>query len=573
MRRHIAIVVGLGLLLALLPSARATGSGPEGALAAAPLAAPLGTGITYQGFLKQNGVPGNGTFGMQFQLFDAMTGGTQIGPTLSLSVPVTNGQFTVALDFGASAFNGEARWLAITVQGTPLSPRQEVRAAPYALFAPTAGTAASATSATTATNFTGSLAGDVTGPQGATVVGQVGGQPAASVASGVVAANGATATSTANTLVRRDASGNFAAGTITANLTGNVTGTASGNWSRTGDSATAGEFLGTTNNTALELRVNNAGALRLEPNGTSPNVIGGFSGNSVTAGVVGATISGGGMGVPAPGGIGPNRVTDDYGTVGGGQFNRAGNDTGATGDAAFATVGGGFGNWASGTRATVGGGILNRASGDSATVGGGSSNTASGNYSFAAGTQARALGDGTFVWNDSNSFGTPFASDTNLSSFGSVSTTNSFHVRATGGARFVTNTNNNSGPYVNPGGTAWNAGSHSSLKTDFAAVDPRAVLEGLAGLPLTTWRLRDGEPGVRHLGPMAEDFYAAFGLGDGDRAINTLDADGVAFAAIQGLYSLVQEQAALLAALQAEHAALAARLAAVEQAVAAGEAP
>ncbi len=526
MRRHIAIVVGLGLLLALLPSARATGSGPEGALAAAPLAAPLGTGITYQGFLKQNGVPANGTFPMQFQLFDAMAGGTQVGPTLTPNVPVTNGQFTVALDFGASAFNGEARWLAITVGGTALSPRHAVTAAPYALFAPTAGTAASATSATTATNFTGSLAGDVTGPQGATVVGQVGGQPAASVASGVVAANGATATSTANTLVRRDASGNFAAGTITANLTGNVTGTASGNWSRTGDSATAGDFLGTTNNTALELRVNNARALRLEPNGMSPNVIGGFSGNSVTAGVAGATIGGGGnVGSPIIGPGGPNRVTDDYGTVGGGVNNRAGNDTGTTGDAGFATVGGGFSNTASGERATVGGG---------------SGNTASGFGSFAAGTQARALGDGTFVWNDRNTIGAPFASDTNLASFGSVSTTNSFHVRATGGARFVTNTSNNAGPYVNPGGTAWNAGSHSSLKTDFAAVDPRAVLEGLAGLPLTTWRLRDGEPGVRHLGPMAEDFYAAFGLGDGDRAINTLDADGVAFAAIQGLYSLVQ---------------------------------
>jgi hypothetical protein len=57
-RRSRALVVGLGLALALLPGARASGSGPE----AAPLAAPLGTGVTYQGFLKQNGVPANGPF-------------------------------------------------------------------------------------------------------------------------------------------------------------------------------------------------------------------------------------------------------------------------------------------------------------------------------------------------------------------------------------------------------------------------------------------------------------------------------------------------------------------------------
>jgi formylglycine-generating enzyme required for sulfatase activity len=86
-----------------------------------------------------------------------------------------------------------------------------------------ATTATSATSATTANNFSGSLSGDVTGTQGATVVANVGGQSAANVAGGASAANAATSANTADTIVKRDASGNFSAGTITANLSGNAT--------------------------------------------------------------------------------------------------------------------------------------------------------------------------------------------------------------------------------------------------------------------------------------------------------------------------------------------------------------
>jgi trimeric autotransporter adhesin len=102
----------------------------------------------------------------------------------------------------------------------------------------TANLSGNATTATTATNFSGSLAGDVTGTQGATVVSVVGGQTAANVAAGTVLANTATSTNTVDTLVRRDSSGNFAAGTITASLIGNVTGNASGNVLKAGDTMT-----------------------------------------------------------------------------------------------------------------------------------------------------------------------------------------------------------------------------------------------------------------------------------------------------------------------------------------------
>lgn len=99
-----------------------------------------------------------------------------------------------------------------------------------------------------AASFTGSLAGDVTGPQGATVVAAVGGETAANVAAGTARANAATASNSANAIVRRDAAGNFAAGTITANLSGNATtATSAANFTGT----LAGDVTGTQGSTTV----------------------------------------------------------------------------------------------------------------------------------------------------------------------------------------------------------------------------------------------------------------------------------------------------------------------------------
>ena len=108
-----------------------------------------------------------------------------------------------------------------------------------------------------------------------------------------------------------------------------------------------------------------------QPNATSPNVIGGYSGNSVDAGVTGATIGGGGES-----GAG-NRVTANYGTVGGGYDNTA--------SGVEATVGGGRINSANGEQATVAGGFSNIANGNAAAVGGGQSNHATGSYTTISG--------------------------------------------------------------------------------------------------------------------------------------------------------------------------------------------
>src|SRR5262249_55119316 len=117
------------------------------------------------------------------------------------------------------------------------------------------------------------------------------------------------------------------------------------------------------------------GGFRVAVNPTSPNIVGGFSGsngNTVTAGVVGAMIGGGGSTNFG------NRVSDNYGTIGGGQLNRAGNDLAPTNEAVNATGGGGFQNAATGANATGGGGDHNLASGSGAFVGGGSTNQATG---------------------------------------------------------------------------------------------------------------------------------------------------------------------------------------------------
>jgi hypothetical protein len=82
------------------------------------------------------------------------------------------------------------------------------------------------------------------------------------------------------------------------------------------------------------------------------------------------------------------------------------------------------------------------------------------------------------------------------------------------------------------------------------AVDGAEVLEKLAELPISTWNYKDDDPSVRHMGPMAQDFHAAFGLGDDDRVINMVDASGVAMVAIQALYRRIQALESELAALR-----------------------
>ncbi len=231
-------------------------------------------------------------------------------------------------------------------------------------------------------------------------------------------------------------------------------------WTLSGNAGmTSANFLGTTDNQPLDLKVNSLRALRLEPGLESPNVIGGFRGNVVSNGFSGGTIAGGG---------GPflteHRIGGDYATIGGGAWNVSagysatvgggnhntannsyvtvsggadniasanlatiGGGGGNIGSGFIGTIGGGSGNTASGYAATVGGGVLNISRGENATIPGGFFNEAAENC-FAAGNRAKAIHTGSFVWADSTD--SDFVSTAN----------NQLLIRASGGVGIGTTT-------------------------------------------------------------------------------------------------------------------------------------
>ena len=92
--------------------------------------------------------------------------------------------------------------------------------------------------------------------------------------------------------------------------------------------------------------------------------------------------------------------------------------------------------------------------------------------------------------------------------------------------------------------------SDQAVKEGFQPVDGSAVLAGLAAIPVTSWKYRFEPEGVRHIGPMAQDFRQAFGLGSSDRHINVVDGLGVAYAAIQSLTLTVRQQSEEIAELR-----------------------
>ncbi len=301
-----------------------------------------------------------------------------------------------------------------------------------------------------------------------------------------------------------------------------------------------------------------------EPSGTNAFVAGSdnaATGNHATVGGgrfnrargVFATVGGGGANTVgdsnlASGGwstVGGGRrhlASGAYSTVGGGDDHTAlgewsviagGQDNATT--AQYTTVGGGLFNHASRDYASVLGGETNLASGRHSSVPGGLDNAARGDYSFAAGRNAKidSLHDGTILFADSLSL--PFRS----------ATANEFAARATGGVRFVTSVDFAGQPLTGvclPAGSGtWASCSDESLKTDITPVNTDGILEALAQLQISSWRYISQDSSVRHIGPMAQDFHQAFGVGKSERHITVIDADGVALAAIQALVKRVEE--------------------------------
>jgi hypothetical protein len=132
-------------------------------------------------------------------------------------------------------------------------------------------------------------------------------------------------------------------------------------------------------------------------------------------------------------------------------------------------------------------------------------------------------------------------------------------------AKFVGGGGGNGNCYYN-GGADWVCTSDRNKKEHFKTLDSRAMLEKFMLLPITRWNMKGDKKLTPHVGPMAQDFYALFGLGDNNVTINRSDAQGVTMKALQGLYSIVKEKDAKIMGLNSRVQSLEARLAALEKA-------
>ena len=298
---------------------------------------------------------------------------------------------------------------------------------------------------------------------------------------------------------------------------GTGTGSVAGGFSNTADGKYSAVLGGSSNEVCDGSSSIGGGFLNAISSGADTafdSSIGGGYFNSITGNGAYSVIAGGSA----------NAISGNgYATIGGGASNAVSGEWG--------TVAGGNTNTASGNGSNVAGGANNTASGQHATVVGGSKNTASGNQSLAAGVNSNAATAGSFVWSDDS------ASATQLSS----TEVDQFLARASGGFTFWTNATNTVGVTLAPGSGAWASASDRAMKTNVARVDDAEVLDKVASLPISTWSYVS-ERGVRHVGPMAQDFYAAFGVGEDNKHITSIDEDGVALAAIKALRAQLRAQ-------------------------------
>jgi len=174
--------------------------------------------------------------------------------------------------------------------------------------------------------------------------------------------------------------------------------------------------------------------------------------------------------------------------------------------------------------------------------------TAAGNGSVVLGSNAttQATAAGTFLFADRSQGTVPYV----------ATAPNEFGVRASGGVYLYTSPNLTSGVTLAPNGSSWASLSDANAKENFRDVNGEDVLRKLAQIPVREWNYKAQDAAIRHMGPTAQDFRAAFGLGDFALRINTIDADGVALAGVKALEArtrgLADENAALRAALEAQ---------------------
>jgi hypothetical protein len=208
-------------------------------------------------------------------------------------------------------------------------------------------------------------------------------------------------------------------------------------------------------------------------------------------------------------------------------------------------------------------GYDNNADGD-ATLAVGYKSTANADYSMAFGYRASTnLHAGAKVFSDAS------IADSML-----ATANNEFAVRAAGGFRFRSNATQTTGCNLPAGSGVFSCASSRTLKDHFAPVDGEEVLARMREVPVNFWSYTAEGAQVRHVGPFAEDFHAAFGVGVDDRSIGLLDIDGVNFAGVKALEARTADQAERIRQLEtqvAELKAMVQTLVAAQQAPAAGK--
>lgn len=552
--------------------------------------------LRWHGALQADGEPATGAHDFAVRLYAQPTGGTPLGPTITLPALPLDGQgrFTLDLLRDQLPLPTAGGWMEVSVRRSDvpgslvvLSPRRHLAGTPYAHNAETAQFAASVPNASIGSAQINANQVQVrissTCPAN-TAMYQVaaGGVPQCrgyGLITGVSASAGPGLITTPNF--------NGVAGRWLVSLTAG----AIGGQHLASESVTAAKFKAGAVTTAklanfavgteavdketVQLRIWNgcetSGAIRrVRDDGFATcgiDNLDGINGNQIDQGSFSSL-----TGFIGSGGV-DNRA-ELWSFIGGGRDNTATNP---------ALVGGGYNNSAEWNGSVLGGrdNTVRRS-----VIAGGSANCAPALHSFAAGYRAKirkpngsplcsgvptfgASGDYyTFIWADSQE--ADFVSD------GSEQ----FLVRAAGGIHFGTHSTvsltstrfigTSTGAYLTTGGT-WTNASSRAWKTPFLPIDTRAILRGVMALPMSTWEYIASPGEGRHLGPMAEDFAAAFGVGEAT-TISTTDSAGVALAALQGLAAQSAEGfEALRARLAAENAALADEIAELAGMVAALE--
>jgi hypothetical protein len=544
-------------------------------------AAAQGTAFTYHGQVEHNGIAASGLYDFQFSLFNAPSGGSQVGNTLSIpDIRVTDGLFNATLDFGP-VFTGNPAWLAIAVRTNgassynALSPLQQLTPSPFAI---------------TAENLAGVVLNNFITGAGDTISG--GDNNRTSNFDSTISGG-------ANNIASAAASG--VSGGSENNASGPFVTIAGGQGNVIQGGASNSIILGGNSDQIL---VN-----------ASDSFIGGGQGNSIASNASWSAVVGGlNNGIQANsqyifiGGGQNHSVTSSYNegsrftTIVGGQ-----NNSFTDGD--YATIGGGYGNSSEG-------GVIAGGYGNSGEISPGGFSNSGYEDSFVAGNQAQGDFDTDFVWADSQD--APFAAtgdnqfliraqgnvgintatpQQNLSLTGVMNINQNLHLGDLGGNslstdvaaltfgygsgegvasqlgisasydhdlvlytgfvdRFMILQNGdvaigNNTVYYSPfrlfmvggttnsaycDGTTWVNSSDRNSKQDFAALGPLEALQKVSALSITEWKYKQDASGVKHIGPMAQDFHAAFGLnGADDKHIATVDEEGVALAAIQGL--------------------------------------